>query len=591
MKKEKSFSLVRRLIGIVLISFFFLLSVQTISTLWGRNLVTREMYSSAHNNVRYLQKSFEDNLKSIRTGMSQRLFVQEDAQLINFYIRLRRDSFASPAHYQWTLNQLKSDLNVARQMNPLIDRMDVYFPRLHLCLQSGNSATGNSVTIRTASDEETTQLYRAFQNQAPLLAWAGDGFYVPCYYPNTVSRTDAGHILAAVHINETKIQELLSVLNTYSGKNALLYHHDSGVCITSRNSISPPENALSQLLQNTAGQEESCRIEIDGSTYIALRTYSEVLHCSFIQLIQAQQLNAVPDMLLKGLLLFSAAMLAVVLLILKSFHRYVKRPVQTLTAAFEAAGSGVLHIRVNTQDCAGEFRILADGFNEMVVQLGELIDTNYRQTIMLQQAQLKTLQAQINPHFLYNSFFFLRTMLENEETETAAEFTGYLGKYYRYITKSSDDLVTLEEEYDHAITYLHIQLMRFGETVSAQADSIPEDMKARPVPRLILQPLLENCIEHGMAAEKMQIRISLIPDGSLLCIQVENSGEDFTPSALQTLQDRLENAGDDCHTSGLTNVHRRLRLYYGSACGVELSKSALGGLRAVLKIGVIDHAV
>ena len=109
----------------------------------------------------------------------------------------------------------------------------------------------------------------------------------------------------------------------------------------------------------------------------------------------------------------------------------------------------------------------------MTDRLEELIDTNYRQTITLQQAQLKTLQAQINPHFLYNSFFFLRSMLEDEDTETAAKFTGYLGKYFRYITKADGSLLTLESEYDHAVTFLKIQLMqrsRNGKSGRVHAD-------------------------------------------------------------------------------------------------------------------------
>ena len=545
MANQKTFSLVRRLTSTVLILLLVLLVIQITGTLWGRYMVTQELYSSAQNNVNYLRDTFEENVQQIQREMTNQLFYQDSPQLITFYTQLRMGSFSTNAHYHWELNQLKLELNVAQQ-----------------------------------------NIYAAFRETGFRLTRMDDVFFIPCYYPIGGTSAESGHILIALRLDEGKIQEILSSFNTFSGKNALLYHYASDTCITSLGSVQLQPQELQALLTSHAKTDTQRQIAIDGVRYLAMCAYSKTLDCSFVQLIPESQISSVPNILLISTLVFFVAMLTVVMLILQSFHKYVNRPVQSLITAFDKAGQGEFAARVAPQK-SQEFAALANGFNQMTTKLEELIDTNYRQTITLQQAQLKTLQAQINPHFLYNSFFFLRSMLEDEETEVAAEFAGYLGKYFRYITKADSNLLTLENEYDHAITYLKIQLMRFGQTIRAEVPEIPEALRCKSVPKLFLQPVLENCIEHGMggSADQARIRISFqIREGSASVV-VENSGDGIAPEMLYELQQKLNCSTDDSQTSGLTNVHRRLKLFFGGAGGVELAASDLGGLKVILKIG------
>ena len=582
MANRKPFSLVRRLTCTVLILLLILLVIQIVGTLWGRYVVTQELYSSTQNNVNYLRDTFEENVQQIQREMTNQLFYQDSSQLITFYTQLRKDAFATNAHYHWELNQLKLELNVAQQMNAMIGGMDIYFSKLESVL----SVRQRSISLEEVTYEDIQNAYAVFRETDSRLARMDDAFFIPTYYPISGVSAESGHILIALRLDEEKIQEILSSFNTFSGKNALLYHYPSDTCVTSSGSIQLQPQELQALLTSHAKTDTQGSITIDGVHYLAMCAYSEALDCSFVQLVPASQISSVPNILLGSTLLFFVAMLTVVMLILRSFHKHVNRPVQSLITAFDKAGQGEFAARVAPQD-SQEFAALANGFNQMTDKLEELIDTNYRQTITLQQAQLKTLQAQINPHFLYNSFFFLRSMLESDDTETAAEFAGYLGKYFRYITKADGNLLTLENEYDHAITYLKIQLMRFGQTVRAEVPELPEALRSKSVPKLFLQPVLENCIEHGMggSAEQARIRISFqIWDGSA-SIVVENSGDGIAPEVLYELQQKLNCSTDDSQTSGLTNVHRRLKLFFGEAGGVELAASDLGGLKVILKIG------
>ena len=125
--------------------------------------------------------------------------------------------------------------------------------------------------------------------------------------------------------------------------------------------------------------------------------------------------------------------------------------------------------------------------------------------------------------------------------------------------------------------------MRYGGTVRAEIPEIPDRMRSRMVPRLFLQPILENCIEYGLGASSGNavIRVAFA-ENSLV---VENSGDGFSQQRLLQLCHQLETTDDDSRTSGLTNVHRRLKLRYGELGGVELCQSSLGGLK-VQKYGI-----
>ncbi|GJM75129.1 hypothetical protein HMSSN036_73450 [Paenibacillus macerans] len=104
---------------------------------------------------------------------------------------------------------------------------------------------------------------------------------------------------------------------------------------------------------------------------------------------------------------------------------------------------------------------------------------------MAQRAELKQLQSQINPHFLYNSFFILNTMAKTGDTERIEQFTTLLGEYFEFVTRNASDLVALEQEIHHARMYAEIQELRFSRRIQVRFDTLPDELRSIPVPRLI----------------------------------------------------------------------------------------------------------
>ena len=149
-------------------------------------------------------------------------------------------------------------------------------------------------------------------------------------------------------------------------------------------------------------------------------------------------------------------------------YRLVKQPMNDLIHAFSVTGEGNFDWYLSKDYASDEYNELVSRFNTMVKNIRRLIQTNYEQTIRLQQSELKQLQAQINPHFLYNSFFLLRHMIGRERNEQAKTFVSYLGKYFQYIGKSGMDVVPLIREVEHATNYMTIQVMRFEDSINLE---------------------------------------------------------------------------------------------------------------------------
>lgn len=198
---------------------------------------------------------------------------------------------------------------------------------------------------------------------------------------------------------------------------------------------------------------------------------------------------------------------------------------------------------------------------------------------------MKHLQAQINPHFLYNSFYLLSHLVKMEDQEAAEKLSRYLGDYFRYITDQSRNVLPLQEEYDHAVIYLSIQLMRFGHRVCAEIEPVPKAFASLAVPRLILQPLLENVLEHGIEADdQVRVKLSFHWEAPYLRIWVEDSGSALADQTISRLNAQCESEETPAGHA-LSNIHRRLAIHYGDpVCGLSFSRSPLGGLRVCLTV-------
>jgi two-component system sensor histidine kinase YesM len=216
------------------------------------------------------------------------------------------------------------------------------------------------------------------------------------------------------------------------------------------------------------------------------------------------------------------------------------------------------------------------------------------------QARMLAMQSQMNPHFLYNSLSAISIMCEDQRTKDAVKYCHELSNMLRYISSNSFQPVELLEEVNHTKDYTYLIKQRYEDMIEFEMD-IPEQMLTINVPKLILQPLVENCIKHGLDTEPPW-RIRII--GRLLSdywiISVTDNGNGFSDEKLNEIKEKL--SGIDVNSSkqpeltlggmGLINIYVRLKLYYGSNAIFDLKNEIEGGATVTIggsKKGGVDN--
>ena len=277
------------------------------------------------------------------------------------------------------------------------------------------------------------------------------------------------------------------------------------------------------------------------------------------------------------LLIMSELLLSIILL-----KRIVAKPLQKLLSSFDAVAYGNTKIRIqlNSRD---EFADIYQRFNASVEKLDQLLIKEYQSRIAAQQAEIKYLQAQIQPHFLYNSLYQVYRLCRMEGCDEAAKISLLLSSYYEYITHTDNrnGSVTLAEEIEHTRRYLDIQQFRYGNRLQVSFSLKNVDLNIL-VPKLVLQPIVENsvkyCIEASALAQlTIQLSFSVVSDKTQLLI--EDNCQTLSDADIERQNLRLQECGKTGEISGLINVHLRL-LLFGCEEGLKLSRSSLGGLCA-----------
>ena len=278
----------------------------------------------------------------------------------------------------------------------------------------------------------------------------------------------------------------------------------------------------------------------------------------------------------------------VVMLSLACFlQQMVHKPISKIDAAMKKVGKGDLSVHLGGAK-SNEFQQIYDQFNQMTIRLQELIDREYTLKLLNAKSELKQLRYQISPHFLYNTYFNIRALLMDGEYDVAEQMTDVLGHYLRYITTSARDEATLREEMEHAKAYLEIQKMRFGSHLEIHLAECPREYADKPVPRIIIQPLLENTFEHGIKnmQEKGVISVSFEAKENRLSIYVDDNGCNTSDELIEKVRKIL--AAEEYNPNGdsvaLSNIHRRIRMLYQLGSGLYVSRSPLDGFRSEIRM-------
>ncbi|ADU94271.1 sensor histidine kinase [Geobacillus sp. Y412MC52] len=291
-----------------------------------------------------------------------------------------------------------------------------------------------------------------------------------------------------------------------------------------------------------------------------------------------------------------AGIIGIIIYFLCSFFlsTIITRPIAQLTKTMRLANEGLLAINPKMVT-VNEIRELNSTYNQLVKETNHLIKMVYQKEIVRSQSELKALQAQINPHFLYNTLESLRWSLEEKGEEELADVVVSMSELFRYTISRNvdDDWVTLKEEFRHIENYMDIIKFRFGDRIKWRL-LLPEEWENVKIPKLLIQPLVENAVVHGSENQSapctITVAVKLVSDRYLEII-VEDDGVGMDEEKLSEVKQAMH-TGEVISKKGkgmaLYNVKKRLQLYYKdeTSDGITINSCKNKGTKVIIRIPV-----
>lgn len=322
---------------------------------------------------------------------------------------------------------------------------------------------------------------------------------------------------------------------------------------------------------------DSSTVRIHGTEYFITNHYSSYSGWRVVGVIPQAEFSAGIRPIYQALGACILVSLFLVVVVSLGISSTVTLPISKLSRLMAKAEEGDFSVRYDSvhQD---EIGVLGSSFNHMLEQIGELIHELYEEKQIRLEAQLKTLQEQIKPHFLYNTLDTISWMARAQNAMDVVHLVDALTNMFRVGLSSGRDYITLREEKNHVSNYLYIQKVRYQDRLRYSIE-ISDEYDHLIVPKLILQPLVENAIYHGVKLKRTGglIRVTACTEGGMLYLRVWDDGAGVSPQRLAELR---QNQGKNKEKSqereekkggfGLSYIAERIGLAYGEPYGVEI---------------------
>ncbi|MEZ7635228.1 sensor histidine kinase [Streptococcus mitis] len=275
------------------------------------------------------------------------------------------------------------------------------------------------------------------------------------------------------------------------------------------------------------------------------------------------------------------SLLACLCLVWFSLKRWIA-PLNDLRETMLKIASGNQNLRAK-ETGAHELREVTRQFNAMLDQIDQLMAAIRRQEETTRQYELQALSSQINPHFLYNTLDTIIWMAEFQDSQRVVQVTKSLATYFRLALNQGKDLISLSDEINHVRQYLFIQKQRYGDKLEYEIEENP-DFDHLVLPKLVLQPLVENALYHGIKEKEGQghIKLSVQKQDSGLVIYIEDDGVGFQDAG-DSSQSQLKRGG-----VGLQNVDQRLKLHFGEHYQMKIDSAPSKGTTVEIYINGIE---
>lgn len=533
---------------------------------------------------RLSSKTLEENL--ITASKNQLDYVKGILDGIMYEANMYGVQFAADSDVRFYQRQVLELSNYDSQMkkNDIVDRLRQTLLSSRSIESIGIYWKNEGTFLSTSNSLEARLPFNEIQRAGWRII--DDSLYYFAAYPYIQKSEQLKPVqyVVGVKLNNDYLKSLLQKAVNNDSSNAFLWFDDHRLWDEDE-----VDNDLLKTISDLLLPQEGATLKYDYHTksenYYVLSRYIEPLDTYLITYTRTNDFLKPLDHNQKVFLISIIAVLTLGLIVIFTFYRNYDRNIRLMERKFLQVEQGNHSTRI-TENTDNEFYVLFRSFNHMVAEIQDLFVSLKTETELRRSAELKQLQAQINPHFLYNSLFFIMSVAKFSP-DAVMRMSKHLAEYYRYLTRLDKHEVTLQEELQFAEHFLII--MTLSKKIEYAID-LPSELTSLPLMPLIIQPVVENAIQHGIEGQQgaNRVNIDVKQSEEVILIRVSDDGKGLTPDEIRRLETQLDRdtPPEGTRGVGLWNVNRRLKNTYGERSGLAFSTNDWGGLSVLLMIHV-----
>lgn len=569
------FNLFRKMLAIIVILMVPIILLYSYSIKTSTDVLRAELEQSSRDQLKFFQQQMDTTIQSISLWPNLLIY---DPDISNL-----KDKFDVTEDYLdletiELVKRIQKKLSIQENSVNWVSKLRIYSPALERVI------TSSSVySYRKAEMKKTLQ-----NSWQASMTKDEDGVIEYIFTLRTVSpysnveHPNGANLIIEVEFSSRNMVRMLDSFRGDGQHNPFIYM-DTGEFVFDTYSEKELMNELISLIDHAAIDQSAYQIEsINDESYLIIVERSTTTGWMLIDYLPLSEMMRPIE---KTNTFFYASVFTLLLMaisVVYLLYVQVQVPIKQLVISFQKLKNEDYSVRLKPKGNT-EFTFLFNRFNSMVSQIQALFKKSYLEQIHIREAKLKQLQSQINPHFFYNCFSFISSMAKLENYSAIIAMSQNLSDYYRYTTRQEKELVTITEELEFVRNYLDIGKMRMNR--------IEYDIKLAPwlkhehIPPLVVQPLVENAVLHGIerSADSGRIVVTADEQDGWRIITVEDDGKGMQPDEMLELERSLHYPMHEDMGCGLWNVHQRMFIRYGKQAGITLSRSTLGGLCVTIK--------
>lgn len=558
-------------------SVAFLMIILSAST---SRIVLEYTEEEISNGLKQVEKSVDDRLLHSIECFSSIILDDDITHTLKTFIDIdTSEGFGRASEVSGTLRLLK-------QSYPYVSAIYIYDVN-NQCYYHSENTVINEFTF------ENTDLYKKFIEKeeyyswkatktVPGMSWAGEKGYVTCALPmkENIGKEVLGYVFISLDVGEVfKYIEDYEIIDSEE----LFWFTSDNQLLASSEEL--PDKAAEAVKEHNSGSPKNS-IYLGGlSKYLYVKD-SEATGMKYCVLIPNKNVKASLYKIWRIAFLCMIPILGMAFYLSYIFTKRMYRPMDILVEHMKKAvivgGNRTLISEVRTD----EFGVLYSSFNQMLIENGSLLDKLTEEQEKQRMIQLRLFQEQINPHFLYNTLNSIYCLSNLHGMKEIADLAKALINFYRLSLNNGQDEITIRNTISHNEYYVRIQNVRYRGKYRLKIHA-EEELMDIFIPKLIVQPLVENSIEHGLKDAKYESDIDLyfVKQEDTLIIIVSDFGCGISPPRLKEIQDILSGCiDDDGQIFALKNINDRLKLYYGESSKLEIRSVMDAGVTVEIRI-------